>query len=417
MSNSANTIETLNGHMKEAYADKILDLIPDGVKLYNMIGFSRSADKLGGNYNQPVTLSMEHGFTYGGNGGTAFALNAAIAASSENAQVKGVEVVLRSYLSVGAVSRSQNSKTSFIQESKYVVANMLKSFMRRLEVMFMYGQADTGLGQIESVATVDLILEPEEWAAGIWGGSENMKIQIYNAAGSTLRGEFEIVSVNFDTRKLTLDSDAAAAGVIATDIIFYSGAKSKECVGLHKILSNSSGTLFNIDASNYSLWRSSQISVGTNFTGGEAVLSFDKIEESVARMMEKGLVDGKLQVICNPKSWKNLLTEQSAKRSYDSSYSSDKVKQGAKGIEFFGPTGMIEIQSSIFCKEGYAYVISEDSFERIGSSDVRLDMPGFEGKFIKVLESVNAYELRSYSDQALFCNAPGHNALLKFIKS
>ena len=326
-------------------------------------------------------------------------------------------MVLRSYLSVGAVSRSQNSKTSFIQESKHVVNNMLKSFMRRLEVMFMYGQSDTGLGQIESVSTSSIVIEKEEWAAGIWGGAENMKVQIYNAAGSTLRGEFEIVQVNFDTKTIQLDADAAAAGVVATDIVFYAGAKGKECVGLHKILANDSSTLFNIDASKYSLWRASKIDVGTNFSGGEAVLSFDKVEEGVARMMEKGLVDGKITVLCNPKSWKNLLTEQAAKRMYDSSYSSDKVKQGAKNIEFYGQTGLIEISSSIFCKEGYAYMLSEDSFERIGSSDVRLDMPGFEGKFIKVLENVNAYELRSYSDQALFCSSPGHNSLLRYIKS
>lgn len=261
-------------------------------------------------------------------------------------------MVLRSYLSVGAVSRSQNSKTSFIQESKHVVNNMLKSFMRRLEVMFMYGQSDTGLGQIESVSTSSIVIEKEEWAAGIWGGAENMKVQIYNAAGSTLRGEFEIVQVNFDTKTIQLDADAAAAGVVATDIVFYAGAKGKECVGLHKILSNDSSTLFNIDASKYSLWRASKIDVGTNFSGGEAVLSFDKVEEGVARMMEKGLVDGKITVLCNPKSWKNLLTEQAAKRMYDSSYSSDKVKQGAKNIEFYGQTGLIEISSSIFCKEG-----------------------------------------------------------------
>lgn len=417
MSNSSNTVESLNGHFKEAYADSIKDLIPDGVKLYNMFSFSPAAQKLGANFNQPVTLSMEHGFTYGGDGGKAFALQGAIAAASENASIKGVEMVLRSYLSVGAVSRSQNSKTSFIQESKHVVNNMLKSFMRRLEVMFMYGQSDTGLGQIESVSTSSIVIEKEEWAAGIWGGAENMKVQIYNAAGTTLRGEFEIVQVNFDTKTIQLDADAAAAGVVATDIVFYAGAKGKECVGLHKILANDSSTLFNIDASKYSLWRASKIDVGTNFSGGEAVLSFDKVEEGVARMMEKGLVDGKITVLCNPKSWKNLLTEQAAKRMYDSSYSSDKVKQGAKNIEFYGQTGLIEISSSIFCKEGYAYMLSEDSFERIGSSDVRLDMPGFEGKFIKVLENVNAYELRSYSDQAIFCSSPGHNALLRYIKS
>lgn len=35
----ANTLSTLNGLFKEAYADKLKELIPDGVKLLNKIKF------------------------------------------------------------------------------------------------------------------------------------------------------------------------------------------------------------------------------------------------------------------------------------------------------------------------------------------------------------------------------------------
>ena len=43
-----NDVTTLNGHFKETYSDKIKDLIPEGVKLVNMISFN-SADKQPGN--------------------------------------------------------------------------------------------------------------------------------------------------------------------------------------------------------------------------------------------------------------------------------------------------------------------------------------------------------------------------------
>lgn len=389
-------------------------MIPDGVKLLNMIGFI-AADKRGGDfYNQPVTLSMEHGFTYGGDGGKAFALNQAIASASENAQIRGYEMILRSYISVGAISRSGN-KNSFVQESKHLVQNMLKSFVRRLEVQMLYGQSANGLGKIETVTSGDpsITLEVEEWAAGIWSGAENMRIQIYSSA-LALRGEATITKVDFDLRKIYVD--ALPAGVVATDGIFYAGAQGKEFAGIHKILTNT-GTLFNISAADYSLWKGNSVDVGTDFAGNESVLSFAKIEEAIARQMEKGLGEEKVCVLCNPKSWKNLLTEQDAKRRYDSSYSGDSKKAGAKEIMFYGPNGDIEIKSSIFCKEGFAYVLSLDCFERVGSSDVRFDQPGFEGKFVKLLENVNAYEMRSYTDQALFCTAPGQNSVLRFIKS
>lgn len=356
-------------------------------------------------------------FTYGGSGGLAFALNGAIASQSEDAQLRGYEMVLRSFLSIGAVSRSMNSKGAFVQESKFIVQSMLRSFVRRLEVQLMYGQAAGGIGTIASEAGSTFTVNLYEWAAGIWSGAENMKIQIYNAAGTVLRGEFEVISADFDTRVITCDSDMGAQGVVATDVVYYAGAKGKEFAGIHYITENTSSVLFNIDASKYSLWRASKVDVGTNFSGGEAVISFAKVEEGIARAMEKGLEEGKTIFLCNPKSWTNLLTEQAAKRQYDSSYSGNKMTNGAKALEFQSQCGIIEIMSSIYCKEGYAYLLSKDTFERIGSSDIRFDQPGFEGKFVKLLESVNAYELRAYSDQALFCSAPGHNCLYRYIKS
>ena len=46
--NPAGTVGTLNGFFKEAYADKLEELIPDGVKVLNRIKFM-SKDKQPGN--------------------------------------------------------------------------------------------------------------------------------------------------------------------------------------------------------------------------------------------------------------------------------------------------------------------------------------------------------------------------------
>ena len=344
--------------------------------------------------------------------GAAFSLRNGVSSSHEDAQIKGHEMILRSYLSVGAVSRSKG-KNAFIQASKLIVENMLKSFARRLEVQLVYGQAEGGIGVVESINVNTIKIEDHEWAAGIWSGSEKMPIEIRSSAG-VLRGEANVQSNSLSSKEVTVD--ALPAGVVATDVIYYAGAYGKEFAGIHKIITNTS-TLFNIDASQFSLWQGNTVEVGTDFAGSEAVLSFAKVEESIAVAMEKGLAEEDVIVLCNPKSWNNLLTEQTAKRQYDSSYSGEKMENGAKTIKFYGQNGMIEIHSSIYCKEGYAYVLSMDCFSRIGSSDITLDQPGFEGKFLKLLENANAYEMRAYTDQALFCSRPGVNTLLTFIKS
>ena len=366
---------------------------------------------------QPVILGQEHGFTYGGAAGTAFALNDAVASTHADSQVKGHEMVLRSELSVGAASRSMNSKAAFVQETKLIVENMLKSFTRRLEVQLMYGQM--GLGKIAAIAVdnVTLTITASEWAGGIFSGAKGCPIDIKSAVGGTLRGSVKITSVDLTDKKIVIDNSTVGASLVVGDSIFYKGADGNEFAGLHKIITNT-GSLFNIDASAFELWRGNIVNVGTDFSGGEAVLSFSKIEEGITLAMEKGLADEDLTIICNPKSWKNLLTEQAAKRMFDSSFKSNgTMENGAKSIVFFGPNGKIEILPSIYCKEGYAYGLIASEFKRIGSSDVTFEQPGYEGKFFKLMEGYNGYEMRCYTDQALFTSTPGYCILYTFIKS
>ena len=52
----ANDFVTLNSHFKDIYADNIVDLIPEGVKLYNSIDFIGAEKQNGLDYVQPVSL-------------------------------------------------------------------------------------------------------------------------------------------------------------------------------------------------------------------------------------------------------------------------------------------------------------------------------------------------------------------------
>lgn len=358
-------------------------------------------------------------FSYGGDSGEAFQLNASIAAPHEDAQVRGCELVLKSAISVGAASRSVSSKNSFEQATKRLVQNMLKSAHIRMEIQLMYG--GVGIARIASISSNTLTICSAEWAAGIWSGSKNARISIYSQAGS-LRGHCTVESVDLSLKSVTVD--LLPAGVTgntdpensAADVIYFYGSKGKECVGLHYMMTNS-GTLFNVDAAQYDLWKASIYNVGTDFGAGAAFTSFDAIQNAVTRSMEKGLAEEDLTLMINPKHWAKLLTEQTALREYDSSYSEKELKNGSQSLKFASQNGKIEIVSSLFCKEGYHYLFPVNSLERIGSSDITFEQPGFEGKFFRLMENQNGYELRSYSDQALFCDAVGQLTLMKYIKT
>ena len=414
MANAVNIVDSLNGLFKESYASKIKDLVPEGVKLFKMVGFN-SRDKAPGNlYHEPLTLGLEHGFTYGGSDGDVFQLNSAVAHPMKDAQVRGSEMVLVSAISVGAASRSVNSKNAFEQATKRLVQNMLKSMHIRLEIQMLYGQV--GIARIESVSTNDIVICDHEWAAGIWTGSKNAQLEI------RLRGYATVNAINLSTKTISLDLAPAGTSGNAnpfnssSDIVWFKGSYNKEFAGLHKMITNTS-TLFNVDASQYELFKGNEVEVGTDATTGRAFISFEKVEEAIAKGMEKGLDEQDVVAMVNPKHWNKLLTDQAAKRSYDSSYDSNKVENGSRSIVFYGMSGKIEIVPSIYVKEGYAYVFPKDELERIGSSDVTFEQPGMEGKFFRLMDSANGYELRAYCDQSLFSSSIGKMTLLKFIKA
>jgi hypothetical protein len=404
-----NTVGTLNGFFKETYAEKLGELIPDGVKLLNKIKFM-SKDKQPGNlYHQPVILGLEHGVTFAGSDEDAFNLNAPVAGQVKDAQVKGSPVVLRSLLGYVAASRAAlGGQKAFMDATKFLVANMLRSMAKKLEIELLYGQMGYGAVAAGGVAGSAVTIATAEWAPGIWAGAEGMPIEIRDASGALSRGEFKIVSVNMDTRVLTLNADAAAAGVVATDVIWHKGAYGNEFPGIHKILSISSGTLFNIDVGTYNLFR------GNVFSASGAALSFTKLNLAAARAVEKGL-EGPLVAMVNPRAWANMLSDQAALRRYDGSYSASKMENGGEKLAFHSQNGLIEIEPSIYVKEGYAYLLSTDDWFRVGSTDMTFKRPGQGEEFFRDLENSAAYELRLYSDQAVFCMAPARNVLITSI--
>lgn len=399
-----NSIGNLNGFFKESYAEKLHELIPDGVKMMNKVKFM-SKDKQPGNlYHAPVILGLEHGVTFASSDEDAFNLNPPVAGQVRDAQVRGNPVVMRSVLGYVALSRAAlGGQKAFMDATKFLVANMLRSMAKKLEIEMLYGQV--GYAKIDSANSSGTVvrIHTAEWAPGIWAGAEGMPIQIRDSAGSTVRGEFVVKNVSFENREITLD--AAPVGLANNDVIWHKGAYGNEFPGVHKILSQTTGTLFNIDVSSYNLFR------GNQYSASSAALSFNKLNAAASRAVEKGL-DGKLLALVNPRGWANMLNDQAALRMYDQSYSSAQLEQGAKALKFHSQNGELEIEPSIYVKEGYAFLLCIEEWSRVGSTDMTFKRPGSGDDFLRELENSAGVELRLYSDQALFTNSPGRNVLI-----
>lgn len=401
-----NSVGTLNGFFKETYADKLELLIPDGVKLLNKIKFM-SKDKQPGNlYHQPVILGLEHGVTFASSDDDAFNLNAPIAGVIKDAQVRGNPVVLRSLLGYAAASRAAlGGQKAFEDATKFLVANMLRSMAKKLEIEMLYGQV--GYATVSAGYTGSTLpITTSEWAPGIWAGAENMPIEIRSANGAVSRGTTTVASVDMTLQTIT--TTGVIPGVIATDVIWHANAYGNEFPGIHQILSIATGVLFNINVATYNLFR------GNVYSAQSGALSFTKLNQAVSRAVEKGL-DSSVYALVNPRAWANMLNDQAALRRYDTSYKAEKVEVGSKGILFHSQNGDIEIEPSIYVKQGYAYVLCLEDWMRVGSTDMTFKRPGQGEEFFRDLENSAAYELRLYSDQAVFCMAPGKNVLINLI--
>jgi len=403
MSQSANIKATLNGLFKDTYASKMKDLIPDGVLLLKEIAFVQKAQQNGNQYHQPVILGQEHGITFAESDDDAFALNAAISGQIKDATVKGYPIVLRSVLGSMAASRAtQAGPTAFESATKYVIANMLRSASKKLEVELLYGQV--GYGAVDSVSGANVVISAAEWATGIWSGGQKMPVEIRSSAGA-LRGSSVIKKVTLSSRTLELES--AIPGVIATDVIWHKGAYGKEFPGIHKILTNTGG-LFGIDAGEYDLFK------GNEYDCAGDMLSFPKLLHVDALATERGL-EGKLTVLVNPRSWTDVLGDQAALRRYDGSWSRQKMENGTQKLSFFSQNGELEIIPSIYVKEGYAYGLFMEDWMRIGSSELSFKRPGFGEDFFHEMQDNFGYEMRLFADMSVFCASPAKNVLFKNI--
>lgn len=287
--------------------------------------------------------------------------------------------------------------------TKFLVKNLLDSMAKKLEIEILYGQSGYGVVNAGTSNVTTFVVKLSEWAPGIWASAENMPIEIRSSNGATSRGENKVVAVDFDTRTITMES---AMTLTADDVIWHKGAYGKEFAGIHKILTQSTGTLFNIDLAKHGIFR------GNSHANGSKALSQERLNYALTRAVEKGL-DGKVLALVNPKAWTNMMNDQAANRVFDTSYKADKAENGMSKLEFHSLNGgIIEVRPSIYVKEGYAYLLDLETWIRVGSSEMTFKMPGSGDQFVLHRPDSAGYETRLFTDQAVFCRRPGTSVVI-----
>lgn len=405
------TVSKLNGVFKYIFGPQgPINLIPDYTKMLKGIPLYK-AKALGRKYIFPVIVADEQGATFNSDG-SAFALNAPVSMQTEEAQVDGTEIVYRGSISYKAVSAAVTDAQAFANTLSLKVERLADSHARAAELQMLYG--GSSIAEISGLtgttgATATAQISDGSWGDGIWTGASGMKLDIYRADDSTkinAVGAISVTSVDYTNKKISLsgsqtdiNSLTGATGSYLNFKVYKYGAKGKEMVGINSILT-ATGTLFGIDTATYDLWKPNTYST----TGA---LTFAKIQAAVVQAVGRGLME---DVVCylSPKQWSVLAADQASLRQYDYSYNPNSAQQGFKpdALRFFAANGSISIESHPMVKNGDGFILPLNRFKRVGSTDITFQRPGRKDDFFRELNDDAGFELRTYSDFAIICEAP-----------
>ncbi len=409
----ANDPVTMIGDFKNLYKDSgLVNAIPSWMIVQQRFPFEEAEAGLGQFYVFGVVLQKEQGFTYapssGANSGVQ-TLNAAVAGYIGQAQVEGFAIYLRSRLSYDAAAKaSKAGKKAFAQAYGAVLKNMKESHQFRLECSLLYGRDGLGIVGTNSGGGV-FLLTAASWAIGVWAsGMKGAVLEVWTGTTATetqRNGDMTLSAISVANQSITVTGTSSA--VAPNDVIYFKGARTattyNECIGIYRILTFS-GNIFNIDNASYDLWAAQSYPVNGN-------LSLTAVMNAAAAGMPFGLE--KAILLCAPTKFAQLASDEAALRRYVSDTS--KTNRGVKGISFMMGQVDVEILPHPLLKAGDGFMLADDSFHRVGSTDVTFALPGSNEQMSVQVTDSTAIEMRSMSDQGIYSETPAQCVYLSAI--
>lgn len=390
---TTNSKSTLGSRLKERYPDGISQLVPVVNYLKRSIPFKAELAP-GEKARFDVQMCLENGFSVGA-AGSDFSLNPSIAQESVKAEVDGCGVLLRSRVAYGLITAAQSKKQAFATFNDKKFIPMVESFSRREELLSLVGRQ--GLGVVYGNVGGVLTITEQSWNPTRWIGLKGAVLEAFTAisGGAQHNGDLVISAIDIENRTVTVTGTSAA--VVANDILFFKGHRTVEPVGLMHIARNT-GTLYNINAANYELWKSNFYNVGTSG------LTLGKILEAAALAGDKGCAE-KLVCLVPLKCFQGLVSDEAALVRHDAQ--KRKAENGFEYLSFYGATGEIEIVPYHNMEDGSFLMYPPRWVSYIGSTEMVTQVGTSGDIYFDVTDSA-AKEMRLFAEWTVFCERPGY---------
>lgn len=407
MSSPVVDINQVEGNLKDIFAG-YENAIPEEALLMREFPFD-SGHKVGDEYQYGVELTRPQGFTTAASG-VLPVLNAPVSRFVGKAKLQPYQGYLRERITYDVLSRCQESAQAAKSEVGATIESMRESQMFREEVLGLYGQL--GLAVVGTVTGDNLVITSASWAAGIWAGAEGMPIDIRATSNGALVKSVVIDNVDFDNLTIALTT-GGGLGVSVGDVIWFQGASStSEKVGIFKVIDNT-GTLYNISAADYGLWKGITQAAPT---GGD--MTFRQAILLDARIRSRGGAGEQLGVI-NPDVFTTTVNSIEGARTFSGpdQYKPTEIVRGTMELCFYSPVGKTTIKPFPLCKRGDYGSFRKNKWKRAGATDPTFQIPGSSGNLSQELQDYPAREMRAMVNNTWFSPRPagsGHETGITF---
>jgi hypothetical protein len=395
---SSNTPTTLASRLKEIYPSGPTCLVPATNELHGKRLKFRQDLVQGEKIRFDVQLSNEQGFSYGSG---EVSLAGAVANISEKAEVVGYSVILQSNVSYDLITRSKTSKQAFAQFNNSKFIPSAESFRTRCEILAMgYGRQGIATVAAAGVSGQVISISAGSWCSAMLLTMKGAVIEAWTtvSGGGTTQHDSDLTVGAISIANKTITVVGTCSSVVAGDILFLKGARSASPYGLMDIAVNA-GTLYNISAATYELWKANAYDVGTS------AVTLGKISMASAMAADKGCSE-KLTCLVPNKAFQSMVNDLSAMREYGADYNAAKAETGFGSIVINGASGRIEVQPYAFIKEG-EFVMFPERYTYLLGSEEMTNQVGNSGDIYFDLESTGSKQLRFFGDWTVFCEKPG----------
>jgi hypothetical protein len=400
-----NSYSTMNTMLKDSWSKFISKLVPDEHLLQREMPF-RYVEDLGGRYILPLVTRLAQGSTFHA-AGSAQNLNPAVSPTYPRFIVDAPALTYRDRVTYEMMRRAGND-TYYKNEVEPILQGLKVSHTGMCESMLLYGQAANGWGTVNAVAGNVLTIDTAEWALGLWLDRLGALFDVYTA-GDVFVKTVELTNVDAANRQLTVDN---GAGIVATNKLRPNSASlsaNNEIKGIHSILTETT-TMFGVPLATEPLLRGTQVPLGGN------PLTFGRVLRAITQASYFGFA-GKGMLLVNPLGYRDMINEMEGARNFGGDqYKVERMDRGVEVLQFYGPKGSVSIYGHDKVKEGFAYGMMMNTWEKVGVSEITLqntvNVGGKSDYFLFPLQDANAYELRTYSQYSVVCRKPAANFVI-----